>query len=82
VQLLTIGILGHYIGSLFDEVKKRPEYIVDEILQGQSTAEPFLRRLAQFKQPVISAKPQGHELAQPAGQALVEFQRNPGRATL
>jgi dolichol-phosphate mannosyltransferase len=30
VQLLTIGILGHYIGSLFDEVKRRPEYIVDE----------------------------------------------------
>jgi dolichol-phosphate mannosyltransferase len=30
VQLLTIGILGHYIGSLFDEVKKRPEYIVAE----------------------------------------------------
>ncbi len=32
VQLLTIGILGQYIGSLFDEVKKRPEYIVDEAL--------------------------------------------------
>jgi glycosyltransferase involved in cell wall biosynthesis len=32
VQLLTIGILGHYIGSLFDEVKKRPEYIIDEQL--------------------------------------------------
>ena len=32
VQLLTIGILGHYIGSLFDEIKNRPEYIVaDEI---------------------------------------------------
>ncbi len=30
VQLLTIGILGHYIGSLFDEVKQRPEYIVAE----------------------------------------------------
>jgi glycosyltransferase involved in cell wall biosynthesis len=30
VQLLTIGILGHYIGSLFDEVKGRPEYIVAE----------------------------------------------------
>ncbi|HWW02306.1 MAG TPA: glycosyltransferase family 2 protein [Candidatus Acidoferrum sp.] len=30
VQLLTIGILGHYIGSLFDEIKKRPEYIIDE----------------------------------------------------
>ena len=33
VQLLTIGILGHYIGSLFDEVKKRPEYIIDEQLR-------------------------------------------------
>jgi glycosyltransferase involved in cell wall biosynthesis len=31
VQLLTIGILGQYIGNLFDEVKRRPEYIVDEI---------------------------------------------------
>lgn len=30
VQLLTIGILGQYIGSLFDEVKARPEYILDE----------------------------------------------------
>src|SRR6185369_3394615 len=30
VQLLTIGILGQYIGSLFDEVKGRPEYILDE----------------------------------------------------
>jgi len=32
VQLLTIGILGQYIGSLFDEIKKRPEYIVDETM--------------------------------------------------
>ena len=32
VQLLTIGILGQYIGSLFDEVKRRPEYIVEETL--------------------------------------------------
>jgi dolichol-phosphate mannosyltransferase len=28
VQLLTAGILGKYIGSLFDEAKRRPEYIV------------------------------------------------------
>lgn len=31
VQLLTIGVLGQYIGVLFDEVKGRPEYIIDEI---------------------------------------------------
>lgn len=30
IQLLTIGVLGEYIGSLFDEAKDRPEYIVSE----------------------------------------------------
>lgn len=30
VQLLTVGVLGQYIGILFDEVKDRPEYIVDK----------------------------------------------------
>lgn len=29
VQLLTIGVLGQYISVLFDEVKRRPEYIID-----------------------------------------------------
>lgn len=28
VQLLTIGVLGEYIGSIFDEIKNRPEFIV------------------------------------------------------
>jgi polyisoprenyl-phosphate glycosyltransferase len=27
-QLLTIGLLGIYIGAIFDEVKKRPRYLV------------------------------------------------------
>ena len=30
VQLLTVGVLGQYVGILFDEIKARPEYIVDE----------------------------------------------------
>ena len=30
VQLITIGILGKYMGNLFDETKKRPEYIIGE----------------------------------------------------
>ena len=30
VQLLTVGVLGQYIGILFDEIKARPEYIIDE----------------------------------------------------
>lgn len=30
VQLLTVGILGQYIGNLFDEAKDRPEYIIQD----------------------------------------------------
>lgn len=30
VQFILIGILGKYIGFLFDEIKKRPIYIVEE----------------------------------------------------
>ena len=33
IQLLTIGVLGQYIGILFDEVKERPEYIIEEIIE-------------------------------------------------
>ena len=32
LQLLSVGILGEYIGRIFDEVKQRPVYIVGEEL--------------------------------------------------
>lgn len=28
IQLFTIGVLGEYIGNIFDEVKNRPEYVL------------------------------------------------------
>ncbi|HJW11503.1 MAG TPA: glycosyltransferase family 2 protein [Albitalea sp.] len=39
VQLLSIGILGEYVGRIFDEVKQRPHYVVADMLGLEQTQE-------------------------------------------
>jgi dolichol-phosphate mannosyltransferase len=46
VQLLMIGIMGEYLGRIFDEVKRRPLYLVGERTDGDLTVVPPTRPLA------------------------------------
>ena len=32
VQLLTLGVAGEYLGRIYNEVKRRPRYLVEERL--------------------------------------------------
>jgi polyisoprenyl-phosphate glycosyltransferase len=40
IQLLSLGIMGEYIGRIFAEVKRRPLYVVADRVGGAADAEP------------------------------------------
>ena len=33
VQMLSIGLIGEYVGKIYSETKHRPRYIIDETLK-------------------------------------------------
>ena len=40
VQLLSIGVIGQYIGRIFEEAKRRPLYLVDEVVESLDESSP------------------------------------------
>ena len=90
IQLITVGIIGEYLGRVYDEVKRRPLYVVDERRVADPVADAAgarARRAVAVRVAVIGAGiaglAAGHRLAQggPHGRRLraLAGPRRPGR---
>ena len=39
IQLLSLGIIGEYIGKIYNETKQRPRFIIQEVLDKKKDKE-------------------------------------------
>jgi dolichol-phosphate mannosyltransferase len=65
IQILLLGVFGEYLGRVYEQVKNRPLYIVQEI-QRASTVEVPAAHAVSAKDAVVA--PQPRTLGEPGGQ--------------
>jgi glycosyltransferase involved in cell wall biosynthesis len=58
MQLLVLGVMGEYLGRIYDEVRRRPSFVVRES-RGFGTDELTARRQAQVLEPPTRRGPTG-----------------------
>lgn len=37
IQLIVLGIMGEYIGRIFEEIKRRPGFLIDQLIRSEQT---------------------------------------------
>ena len=50
VQLFCLGVIGEYIGRLFDEIKQRPVYMVGKTVNMETGSEVHTERLSVYRE--------------------------------
>jgi len=60
VQLMTLGIIGEYLGRVFNEAKGRPIYIAERFLPRHAGAGPVARRAAASPEDAAGLAPPVH----------------------
>jgi len=56
--ILSVGVVGLYVGRIFEQVKERPLFLIDAQTEGQDLSWPIVESLTQAARPDTDA-PEG-----------------------